>query len=60
MTQQKVINVARGLEKAELVIKNANIVNVLSEEIHQADIAQHQDDTSQTECPSLRTGEQSR
>lgn len=39
MTQQKVINVARGLEKAELVIKNANIVNVLSEEIHKADIA---------------------
>ena len=26
MSQQKVINVARGLEKAELVIKNANIV----------------------------------
>ena len=39
MSQQKVINVARGLEKAELVIKNANIVNVLSEEIHLADIA---------------------
>ena len=39
MSQQKVINVARGLEKAELVIKNANIVNVLSEEIHKADIA---------------------
>ena len=39
MTQQKVINVARGLEKAELVIKNANVVNVLSEEIHKADIA---------------------
>ena len=39
MSQQKVINVARGLEKAELVIKNASIVNVLSEEIHKADIA---------------------
>ncbi len=39
MSQQKVINVARGLEKAELVIKNATIVNVLSEEIHKADIA---------------------
>ncbi|MBQ7764858.1 adenine deaminase [bacterium] len=39
MSQQKVINVARGLEKAELVIKNANVVNVLSEEIHNADIA---------------------
>ena len=30
MTQQRVINVARGLEKADLVIKNANVVNVLS------------------------------
>ena len=35
----RIINVARGLEKADLVIKNANIVNVLSEEIHKADIA---------------------
>jgi len=39
MSQQRIINVARGLEKAQLVIKNANIVNVLSEEIHKADIA---------------------
>ena len=39
MSQQKIINVARGLEKADLVIKNANIVNVLSEEIHKGDIA---------------------
>lgn len=39
MSQQRIINVARGLEKADLVIKNANIVNVLSEEIHKADIA---------------------
>lgn len=39
MSQQKVINVARGLEKAELVIKNATIVNVLSEEFHKGDIA---------------------
>ncbi len=39
MSQKKIINVARGLEKAELVIKNANIVNVLSEEIHRGDIA---------------------
>ena len=39
MSQQRVINVARGLEKAELVIKNASIVNVLSEEIHKGDIA---------------------
>ena len=34
-----IINVARGLEQADLVIKNANIVNVLSEEIHKGDIA---------------------
>ncbi len=39
MSQQRIINVARGLDKADLVIKNANIVNVLSEEIHKADIA---------------------
>lgn len=39
MSQQRIINVARGLEKADLVIKNANIVNVLSEEIHKSDIA---------------------
>ena len=36
---QDIINVARGLEKADLVIKNANIVNVLSEEIRKVDIA---------------------
>ena len=36
---EKIIKVARGLEKADLVIKNANIINVLSEEIHKADIA---------------------
>lgn len=36
---EKIINIARGLEKADLVIKNANIINVLSEEIHLADIA---------------------
>lgn len=34
-----IINVARGIEKADLVIKNANIVNVLSEEIYLSDIA---------------------
>lgn len=39
MSQRRIINVARGLEKADFVIKNANIVNVLSEEIHEADIA---------------------
>ncbi len=37
--QDRLIKVARGLEKADLVIKNANIVNVLSEEIHKGDIA---------------------
>ena len=36
---EKIIKVARGLEKADLVIKNANIINVLSEEIHKGDIA---------------------
>ena len=35
----RIINVARGLAKADLVIKNANVVNVLSEEIHKSDIA---------------------
>lgn len=39
MSQQRIISVARGIEKADLVIKNANIVNILSEEIHKADIA---------------------
>lgn len=39
MSQERIINVARGFEKADLVIKNANVVNVLSEEIHRADIA---------------------
>ncbi len=36
---EKIIKVARGLEKADLVIKNANVINVLSEEIHNCDIA---------------------
>ncbi len=39
MSQKQIINVARGIEKADLVLKNANIVNVLSEEIHKGDIA---------------------
>lgn len=39
MHQQRDIKVARGLEKADLVIKNANIVNVLTEEIYKGDIA---------------------
>ena len=36
---ERIIKVARGIEKADLVIKNARIVNVLSEEIHTSDIA---------------------
>ena len=36
---EKIIDIARGIEKADLVIKNANIINVLSEEIHQVDVA---------------------
>ena len=36
---EKIIKVARGIEKADLVIKNGNIINVLSEEIHNGDIA---------------------
>jgi len=39
MSTDNIINVARGFEKADLVIKNANIINVLSEEIHKGDIA---------------------
>ena len=39
MEREKIINTARGLDKADLVIKNANIVNVLTEEIYKADIA---------------------
>ncbi len=39
VSQEKIIKVARGIEKADLVIKNANIINVLSEEIHKNDIA---------------------
>ena len=36
---EKIIDIARGIEKADLVIKNANIINVLSEEIHKGDVA---------------------
>ncbi len=39
MQLEEVIKVAKGEVKADLVIKNANIINVLSEEIHKADIA---------------------
>lgn len=36
---KRIIRVARGEEKADLVIKNAEIVNVLTEEIYSSDIA---------------------
>ncbi len=36
---EKIIKVAKGEKKADLVIKNAKVVNVLSEEIYEADIA---------------------
>lgn len=36
---QKRIAVARGERKADLVLKNANVINVFSEEIIQADVA---------------------
>lgn len=39
MERERIINTARGLEKADLVIKNASVVNVLTEEIYKADIA---------------------
>ena len=39
MSRERIINTARGLEKADLVIKNANIVNVLTDEVYKADIA---------------------
>ena len=39
MQQQKNIKIARGMDLADLVIKNANIVNVLTEEIYKGDIA---------------------
>lgn len=39
MSSERVINTARGIEKADLVIKNAYIVNVFTDEIYQADIA---------------------
>lgn len=39
MLKEKIIRVAKGEKKADLVIKNAKIVNVLSEEIHEGDVA---------------------
>jgi len=39
MKTEKMIKVAKGEEKADLVIKNANIVNVFTDKIQKADIA---------------------
>ncbi len=39
MGHERIINTARGLEKADLVIKNAGVVNVLTDEIYVADVA---------------------
>ena len=39
MALENIIRTAKGEEKADLVIKNAQIVNVLSEEIYKADVA---------------------
>lgn len=38
-TLEKRINIAKGVEKAELVFKNANIVNVFTHEIIRGDVA---------------------
>jgi adenine deaminase len=37
--RERIIKVARGEEQADLLLKNAQLVNVLSGEIHQADVA---------------------
>jgi len=39
MELEQLIKVARGEEKADLLLKNAQLVNVLSGEIHEADVA---------------------
>ena len=36
---ERKINLAKGQERVDLVVKNAKIVNVFSGEIHQADVA---------------------
>ena len=36
---EKIIKIAKGEEKADLVLKNARVINVFSEEIYDADIA---------------------
>ena len=39
MNLERVIDVAKGAEKADLVIKNAKVINVFTEEIYDADVA---------------------
>lgn len=39
MEMTKIIKVAKGEEQADLVIKNANIINVLSGDFHKSDVA---------------------
>ena len=39
MSIEEIIKTAKGSEKADLIIRNGQIINVLSEEIYQADIA---------------------
>ena len=39
MDLERVIDVAKGAQKADLVIKNAKVINVFTEEIYDADIA---------------------
>ena len=36
---ERIIDVAKGKQKADLVIKNAKVINVFSEEIYKADVA---------------------
>ena len=36
---EKIINVANGRQKADLVLKNANIINVFTESIETGDVA---------------------
>ena len=39
MSIENIIKTAKGTEKADLVIKNVNLINVLSEEIYVTDVA---------------------
>ena len=40
-TLEKMIHIANGMDKAELVLKNANIINVFTNEIIKGDVAIH-------------------